>query len=261
MEKRYLTREELLSCQYAMLQEIHKTCTENGLTYYLAYGTLIGAVRHQGFIPWDDDVDIMMPVADYEKLRSIYKSDRFFITDCFHDKRHQLCFPRIYDGITCCDGNDNTLGVNIDIYLMHGAPLSAHDRAKHALKLIQLNSFKNTIAKWRGRFARHFFPFMWNQYYSRIVVFLCRWMYKTLNKYDYNTCDIVYAFGGNGFEFFWRACFNSSILLKFEEDYFCAPSGYHDILTARYGDYMKLPPEEDRHPYHGSSFYCWKSNL
>lgn len=259
MANRYLTREELLSSQFAMLQEIHKVCTANNLKYYLAYGTLLGAVRHKGFIPWDDDVDIMMPVDDYLKLKDIFSSDRYFLADCFCDKRHPAYFPRIYDSYTCRDGDEKTLGVNIDIYLMHGAPTNQKECAKHIMKVMKLTELRNFVSKWRGRMARHFLPFLWNQYESRIVIHYCRRISKLLNKYAEKRCDLVYAYSGDGLtELFWKHYFDKTILLPFNGSEFCAPSKYNEVLSVTYGDYMKLPPEEQRHPYHGSNSFCWK---
>ena len=261
MSKRYLTREELLSVQFSMLKEIHQACVDNGLTYYLAYGTLIGAVRHKGFIPWDDDVDIMMPVEDYEKLRTIYKSDRYYITDCFHDARHKLCFPRIYDSFTCLDENESSLGVCIDIYMMHGAPKNQLERAKHALTITRLNNAKNRYGKYFGMMTRHFFPRLWRNYHSKVVSWYCKKIYKVLSRYKSNSSKLIYAYSGEGLtDIFWKEYFDSTVLLPFNGSEFYAPEKYHEVLSTTYGDYMKLPPEEDRHPYHGASFYCWKSN-
>ena len=259
MDSHYLTKEELRSAQYTMLQEIHKTCTEKGLTYYLAYGTLIGAVRHHGFIPWDDDVDIMMPVDEYEKLRSLYSSDRYYITDCFHDIRHQLCFPRMYDLNTCRDNKLDTLGVFVDIYLIHGAPDNQIERARHAIRLMKLKKNRSTFMRFRGMLSRHVFPTLWKQNQSTISSWLCRRQYTTLRKYNFNNSNIVYAYGGDGLtEFFWKDYFSKHILLPFNGGQFFAPEHYHDVLSTTYGDYMKLPPEEQRHPYHGSNSFCWK---
>ena len=256
---KHLTREELLASQFAMLKEIHNTCVKQGLTYFLAYGTLIGAVRHKGFIPWDDDVDIMMPLCDFEKLRKTYNSDRYFITDCFRDKRHRLCFPRIYDGFTCRDNNDSTLGVYIDIYIIHGAPNNQKERAEHVLRIMKLRKRIDFISKWRGRIARHLFPSLWNQYESRLCSFLCRRLYYVLCRYKYENSKVVYPYSGEGLtDLIWKDFFDDITLVDFNGNKFYAPKRYHDVLSTTYGDYMKLPPEEERRPYHGSSSFCWK---
>ena len=260
MTAKNLTRDELLSSQLAMLQEIHKVCVENDLRYYLAYGTLLGAVRHKGFIPWDDDMDIMMPVEDYFKLKELYKSERYFLADCFSEKKHQAYFPRIYDGKTCRDGDEKTLGVYIDIYLMHGAPFRNQKKcAEHILNIIKLEENRKQVTKWRGRFARHMFPICWNQYESKIITFFNQRIFNQLAKYEYETSEVIYAFGGDGLtELFWKNCFCETVLLDFEGYQFFAPHKYGEVLSVTYGDYMQLPPEECRHPYHGSSSFCWK---
>lgn len=262
MANKYLTLEELRTSQISMLQEFHRVCVENNLTYYMAFGTLLGAVRHKGFIPWDDDVDLMMPLEDFERLFKLYQSDRYYLTDCFHDKRHQLWFPRIYDSYTCTGGDDESLGVFIDIYIIHGAPSDHLERVKYTAKVMYQKEILSFCKKWRGRLSRHFFPCLWNKRESIIITVLCKKMYETLLKYNFKESEFVFPYSGDGpTEIYWKDYFEKPILLPFNGNEYCAPIHYHEILSSTYGNYMNLPPEEKRIPYHGSSCFCWKTKI
>ena len=89
-----VTPEELKTIQLDLLQKTADFCEQNGLRYFLCGGTLIGAVRHKGFIPWDDDIDIVMPRKDYERLRTIWKNEstqEYYLQDYKED----LYYPKI----------------------------------------------------------------------------------------------------------------------------------------------------------------------
>ena len=93
--KKEINLEERKSLQLAMLKEIDAFCKKNGLRYSLAFGTLLGAIRHKGFIPWDDDLDIMMPVEDIIKFKAIFNYDKLKFCDVDTEKYYDLDFPRI----------------------------------------------------------------------------------------------------------------------------------------------------------------------
>ena len=110
--------------QYEILIEFDRICRKHGLTYFLAYGTLLGAVRHKGFIPWDDDIDTLMPYDDFKRLREIPSSEwkhPFFLQNSESDKNYPLCFSKVRNSNTTLITEESAhldinQGVDIDIY-------------------------------------------------------------------------------------------------------------------------------------------------
>ena len=102
MEEQPLSLHERQMEYLRILKELDRYCTENGLRYYMGCGTLIGAVRHKGFIPWDDDLDVFMPRPDFMRLVRSYKSDEWTLHSIYNDKSHpynfgRLCSSRVYN--------------------------------------------------------------------------------------------------------------------------------------------------------------------
>ena len=121
-----ITFEERKKVQLEMLIEIDKFCRANNIRYTLAYGTLIGAIRHKGFIPWDDDVDIMMPLPDMLRFKEIFKSKTMCYCDVDTSDKYPYAFSRIADTRTYSkDGMKSTgYGICIDLYPVLGLPKS-----------------------------------------------------------------------------------------------------------------------------------------
>jgi lipopolysaccharide cholinephosphotransferase len=94
---RELSLRELQLFTLDILKDVHTFCINNQLHYSVAFGTLIGAIRHRGFIPWDDDIDIVMPRPDYERFCQTYHSERFHLKHRGNDKKCMITFARVYD--------------------------------------------------------------------------------------------------------------------------------------------------------------------
>ena len=105
-----------------ILQDMQRFCDEKGLRYYLSYGSLLGAVRHKGFIPWDDDIDIWMPRPDYERFAKEYDHPYYKVLSAWTDKNYPLDFPKVHDIRTKVveEGGDGEWGVFVDIFILDG---------------------------------------------------------------------------------------------------------------------------------------------
>ena len=108
-----------------ILKTVAKFCDENNLRYFIFYGTYLGALRHKGYIPWDDDIDIAMPRPDYEKFMEIFHAENLAVWTWRKDNKYLLPFAKVYDTRTEVHENADfgeTFGVNIDIFPLDGLP-------------------------------------------------------------------------------------------------------------------------------------------
>ena len=257
--KKAISIDEVKQIQLTMLKEIDAFCRKNEIRYSLAFGTLLGAVRHNGYIPWDDDVDISMPLEDMIRFKSIFKSETLEYVDADVDSNYSFAFSRIaYKPTYSQDGLIvKSYGICIDLY-----PL---------IEVSSDLSTMNTLFS-NGLRIEHIHEFIW-KWNARIIKYLPirsipfkRLSVLKLRDYYFNKIQIK---GGGRFYFLagpmeiWE---KHSVLFnpfdemqdgKFESLDLKIPARYDEILTIRYGDYLQLPPEDQRHPYHCANYY-WK---
>lgn len=259
-----LTIDELRKTQLGILKQFHKLCCENNLRYALAYGTLIGAVRHSGFIPWDDDIDVCMPRQDYEKLLKLrYDDGRFEIKNYRYTKGYYYIFSKMVDKSTfITEGNraDKNMGVNIDILPVDYLP---DDKAKQerlgrkservkviidhlGSKIIDGNSLSlKGIAKIIVRVLIAPFTKLFFRAFEKSMS-----AYKSGEYY----AKVLYISSLEN-EIFPSALFDSLALIHFEDSEFFTFRDYHTCLTMQYGDYMTPPPKELQVMHHSVKAY------
>ena len=262
--------EESKKVELDILESVASFCEENGIRYFLAYGTLIGALRHKGFIPWDDDIDIQMPREDYNRLISSFNEKKHNPNLCLvppHDPKSRHPIVKIIDVRTVkieegVDYSAGSLGVDIDIFPIDGQPDNEVDYQQWYKKLRRLYAFYTySIMSSRGGSLKKRLLF------SLIKMCMSRRYVKKRadslhKKYPYEsskylgTIESAFNSIGNRVE---RECFSDFVLVEFEGKQFRAPIGYDAILTKIYGDYMQLPPEEKRVSHHSANTY-WKEN-
>ncbi|MCK4752020.1 MAG: LicD family protein [Planctomycetes bacterium] len=240
-----------------VMSYVDKLCRDNSIEYYIMGGTALGAVRHDGFIPWDDDLDIFMTPDNYEKFKSVFSaqnSTKFEIQEWrLGDNLLEYAKVRM-NGTTFIEANfkgnrDMHHGVYIDIMILHKCPKS---RIKKGLlflfsRYVQVQALaeRNWIPK--SKLQAIILGFI------RLLPkhFMSGYFYKQIYKYDKRDMqDYQYCY------FLTKARFNQAIFPKemfmepvdipFETTKLLAPTDIHGYLKMRYGNYMALPPEKDR---------------
>lgn len=251
-----ITLEERRQIQLHMLMEIDDFCRKHKIRYSLAYGTLIGAIRHKGFIPWDDDVDIMMPLPDMLKFKELFRSKTMCYCDVDTDSDYQYAFSRIANTQTYNkDGLiSKTYGICIDLYPVLGLPDSIKG-IKQFFKNADLELNRRLrIIRFRSRMLR-FLPIKsilgFNKAMRRYRDFLFQYPYDKTRYFFTNGGELEMR---NVYDF---DLFEDMVEVSFEGHNFLSVAHYDEYLRQFYGDYMQLPPEVDRVPYHGGQYY-WK---
>ena len=259
-----ISLEQLKGIMIDILIDLDRFCKEKGLRYFLTYGTLIGAVRHKGFIPWDDDLDICMPRPDYMRFMKEYHHP-FYTAYCAEFSPGWDHFiAKVCDDRTVIDeGHGDLFGVYIDVFPYDGLPetlskVKAHHRRimtllrlwsslhyTQRLKITKSNGIIKDIKILASRSLGLFYSS--DKAMKRVLHAKMRYPYETSKLVGSMTCG-EWAFPRNHIKI---------IDGEFEGRVFPIPENYDEILSAIYGDYMQLPPVEQRVSNHGFKAF-WK---
>ena len=269
--------DDLRICQLAILSDVDKFCEENGLRYFLCGGTLLGAIRHGGFIPWDDDIDIAMPRPDYERFISTYNnvSKNYRVDGIENNANWHMPFARIGDKRTqiieyTLKKKYRELLVFIDLFPIDGIPNTKNKENK----LLIIQKFLGIIAN-ASAFAftpsKHFSDSKIKNVSFRnklrtIVKYVCIILFRFINTQSvirlinskakellYDDCKevgITVAIWNWKFEKASKLSFSERLKVKFENREFYIPKGYDEYLTKTYGDYMTPPPTCNQVSHH-----------
>lgn len=259
-----LNLKEIRNYQLEILKEVATFCDNNNIVYYLCGGTLLGAIRHQGYIPWDDDIDLMMPRSDYENFLQIYESNKFKVYTFHNTKLYDKPFAKVSNLNTRVLEYSNTsleIGINIDILPIDGFPSKSKDIQN---QINRIKFYKNPLIlkKLKSRKGRSFlksaFLIVTKPFVKLLPTrFLLKKIEKTAMKYKFEESDnagiSVWGYGIK--EVCPKSTFIGSCEVLFENSYFKAPKEYDRYLSTVYGDYMQLPPIEKQVSHHEFKAY------
>lgn len=256
--------EELKRIQLDMLLSIHDFCMNNGIDYSLAAGTLIGAIRHKGYIPWDDDVDILMTRPNYDKFLKSFNGYKKHLEVIAPELNWNYYAPyaNVFDNRTILfEGNNGhrgiDIGIKIDIFPIDGAP---NNPSKY-MDLCDSIYFYNRllfIKRHKGLSLKHLIGKLFLLPVSYTVI--QKRIHKLSLIYDYCRSDLACLLVFDPIAFRApRSIFENYTNIEFEGHEFMTVKDYDLFMILRYGDYMKLPPIEEQIPTHNFSAY-WKDN-
>lgn len=267
---------DVQSVALASMKVFHGYCERHGLRYFLAYGTLLGAVRHKGFIPWDDDIDVYMPRPDYEEFcRGFPNSLRYVVASPERNNAittfSRLCERRSTYGVSKLKFTQSPVGVYIDVFPLDGAVdnIVAHDGYMKRINVLRRNLM---TARLRPRYilkkgyccSRRAMPWLLIKSQWYCIVSAKRWLRKArkmMAAYPYEKSMFVTNYSDNDGRdrlHMPKKWFQDRVLLPFADASFYCPIGYAEYLKNYYGDYMVLPDENNRrHRSHGR--FLWRA--
>lgn len=262
-----LTLKELKKIELDILKMFDAFCKEHNIKYYLSHGTLLGAIRYKKFIPWDDDVDLLIPREDYNRMISLFKdTERYRLFAFEKDSDYRFPIAKLCDMTTRKDefGNNNgvALGVDIDLF-----PLDAWaddlDEAKKEVAYIKKNMYYLSLTKLKKPDSAN--PL--KRFVMTLIMAFCKLLgsgffikriIKASHRDEQKGSRYVGAkswcvYGERGI--IPAEAFSDSVEIEFEGQMFPAPIGYDTYLTCLYGDYLPEPPKEKQKTHHGFKAY------
>lgn len=262
-----LNIEEIKKLSLEILDDVTRVCKELNLQYFLDSGTLLGAVRHNGFIPWDDDIDICMPRPDYEFFIKEYNkicNKNYYCLDLNNSRKYFFPFAKVFDKRTIKTENGKMINWNklsVDIFPLDAYPNELQEAENFHNKQIELLDKYEYYKGWgfadtrklgkKGKVKAQIAQRLLTRFYSkRVNNHAKKNNYSTANSIGIVTC-MYYSKKLRNF----NKELYTPLLHKFENKEYIIPSGFDVILKNYYGNYLELPPPEKRVSTHGIEVY------
>lgn len=268
-----MSLQEVQAFSFEILKDVHSFCLANGINYSLAYGTLIGAIRHKGFIPWDDDIDLIMPRPDYDRFCKEYKSDHYKI-EIGGSPSSYIAFTRVYDDAltfvenTMMPWSTKKTGVWIDIFPIDSVSDNHEEFLKAGKKIQNIwirtcharnrtipMATKSGLERIKTLVNCFRFPGDLRTLLDKHIALMNMIPYGSTIHYSQMGCpDFVLK------RYMTEQMVNSGYIdLPFNGLTFKVIKEYDSFLRQSYGDYMSPPPIEKQVPKHqDSEVFYWK---
>lgn len=264
---RHIDDQNIKKIQLEIMKYVHDFCSANNIHYSLAYGSLLGAIRHKGYIPWDDDIDIIMPRKDYDLFLQLFSKESgiYRIHSLETDPHYEYAFAKISDTRTLLIENVNTqnIGINIDVFPLDNAFDSLEECQKYAKKISLYKYFyrlkflqpshKNVL--WKRCLMRIgkiiTFPLSLRKLAEKISAH-AKACTNTNSKYTIMMVGTTPQ--ATERQIIERSWFSKYIDVPFEDCQFKIIANYDKYLSHEYGDYM-TPPSQKTSPHTFSNAY------
>lgn len=265
MEKmRVASNAEVKSIQLSILKSVDRFCQENDIAYNLMYGSLLGAIRHKGFIPWDDDIDICMLRKDYDRFIDSFYDERIVVKDQSKDPSFPFFYAKVsqiethaYEPI---DEQNYDVGISIDLFPLDNYPDDKKKKNDLQKKInrLRFKLISHTIDKSvNRRVDKKIAIWLLSQVYKKPSYIYISQLRKLVSEYctSESKCvtEVMTPYGNR--TVLEKSLFEESIRVPFENIEVSVPKAYHIILSSIYGDYMKLPPLEQQKSTHSCKSY------
>ena len=271
---REMTLQEVQKVSLDILKDVHEFCESHYIRYSLAYGTLIGAIRHKGFIPWDDDVDIVIPRPDFERFCKEYKSLCGYKLYAPDNTNSFLTYARVCDNEhtrvkTTCPWTTTPTGLWIDVFPIDGLPSDEVEFLEIVKKTRSIQKIVDGLRS--GRYyklsdtinVRNFFGCLLRRllYRKNDIHVLLDQHIHLIKKIEYESaeyCGQLTVMDYPEKEQNPKEDFAGFVKVPFEDSDFYVMTGCDNVLKRYYGDYMQLPPKEKQVPPQSYIKFYWK---